>query len=352
MSEGSTAFDNLFPELLIDFLKVLDRSLVICLDDLQSIDEESLQLLADSLEKVGNLLIVCAYRDNEMSGIHPLMLTLSDIRTKGIAVTNTILSSLNEIHIHELVADSFNCQIESIRPLAELVYKKSNGNPFFAIKFLKSLERDGLVKFNPDLESWQCDLSKIKIQSLTNDEIELMALQLQQLPIETQEMLKLAACLGMEFDLSTVGIIARQSEAEVAEILWSALQAGSIVPQQETYNFFPFAAEVAPIERLVAVSYRFSHDRCCQAAYSLIPVAERELFQYQIGELLLHQTLAATGLSTSRNYRDRSLSEPELMAIAALDRSRLFTIVDRLNYGAVKGIAPTLLRQLNTIAIR
>jgi PAS domain S-box-containing protein len=352
LSEDNAGFDNLFPDLLINFLKVLDRPIIICLDDLQSIEEESLQLLENSMKKVDNLLIVCAYRDNEMSGIHPLMLTVNELRASSIAVTNTILSPLNEIHIHELVADSFNCHLESIRPLGELVYQKSNGNPFFAIKFLKSLERDDLIKFNPELESWQCDLSKIKIQSLTNDEIELMALQLQQLPIETQEMLKLAACLGMEFDLQTLGIVARQSEAEVAEILWGALQAGAIVPQQETYNFFPFAAESAPIEQLVAVSYRFSHDRVCQAAYSLIPAAERSMFQYRVGELLLDRALTATGLPASRDYTDRSLSEPELTAIATLDRARLFTIVDRLNYGAILGLNPTLLRQLNTIASR
>jgi PAS domain S-box-containing protein len=350
--DDTIRFDNLFPK-LVDFLKVLDRPLVICLDDLQAIDEDSLQLLEYLMRNIKNLLMVCAYRDNEMSGIHPLMMTVNELRASGIAVTNTILSSLDETYIHELLADSFNCQIESIRPLAELVYHKTNGNPFFAIKFLKSLERDGLIKFNAELESWQCDLSKIKIQSLTNDEIDLMALQLQQLSVETQEMLKLAACLGMEFDLQTVGIITRQSEAEVAEILWSALQAGSIVPKQETYNFFPVAAESAPIERLVAVSYRFSHDRVCQAAYSLIPAAERAMFRYQIGELLLHHALVATGLpAASRNQPDRSLSEAELRAIAALDRSRLFTIVELLNHSAVMGVNPTLLRQLNTIASR
>ena len=334
--EDRQRFKLLFHQ-FIEFFNILEQPIAIFLDNVQWIDEDSLDFL-ELLMQQSQLLMICTYRDNELSGIHPMMMTVSQLRQRGIIVSNIILSSLNIEHINELVADSFNCEVDSIRPLAEVVYQKTNGNPFFVTKFLKSLESDGLVKFNAQIESWQCDLSQIKIQSLTNDEIDLMANQLQQLPESTQELLQLAACLGMQFDIRTLAMISPLSEAELAKILWTSLQAGAIIPLEETCNFPQLVTDAEQITQAnataVVIYYQFSHDRVRLAAYSLIPESVRAVLNYRIAELLLEQAIAATdGNAPVVNISQQWLSEPDCQAIATISAARLLPIVDLFNCG-------------------
>jgi predicted ATPase/signal transduction histidine kinase/CheY-like chemotaxis protein len=327
----------------IKFLATLEQPLVIFLDNIQSIDDDSLELLRLLMQEGKKLLMIGTYRDNELSGIHPLMLTVNQIKQMGIAVSNIMVSPLSKLHITELVADSFNCSIDSVRPFAALVYQKTNGNPFFAIKFLKSLERDGLIKFNPQVESWQCDLSQIKIQWLTNDEIELMTDRLQQLSLSIQQILKLAACMGMEFDLHTLAIVSQQSQVVVAKILSEILQEGSIVPLQETYHFCQLVPEMTQLDPSVAVYYRFSHDRVQQAAYSLIPELERASYHDRIGELLLEQIVSSTPPPA-----EIGVAQLHWMNIAAGHKDRFLIAINQLNYS----IGPTLDRSKRDLLIQ
>jgi predicted ATPase/signal transduction histidine kinase/CheY-like chemotaxis protein len=316
--ETRDRFKLLFTK-LVEILTTLAQPLVICLDDLQWIDADSLELLELLMQKQGQLLIICAYQDHELSGIHPLMLSVNRLQDKGSLINHLMMSPLSAVQIDRLVAESLNASTESVQSLAALVHQKTNGNPFFAIKFLTSLLDDGLIKFDRQVGSWQCDLSEIKVQSLTNDEIELMATQLQKLPESTQQILKLAACMGREFNLSTVAISSQQSELTVRTQLLPALQTGSIVPLQETCNLIQTA--MLPIEQVIAVSYRFTHDRVRQAAYSLIPVAERASVHAQIGELLL-ETLTPILTQTS-----------DWSQLPADRAAQLLVAVDRLNQG-------------------
>ena len=68
------------------------------------------------------------------------------------------------------------------------------------------MHEDGLIYFDFDEGNWQCDIPQVKELALTDDVVEFMALQLQKLPTATQDVLKLAACIGNEFDLATLAI--------------------------------------------------------------------------------------------------------------------------------------------------
>ena len=221
---------------------------------------------------------------------------------------------LSQSDINQLVSDTLSCDSNQIEPLVELVYQETQGNPFFTTQFLKALHQDGLIQFNQQLGSWKYDISQIKLENLTDDVVEFMARQLQKLPPDTQEVLKLAACMGAEFDLATLAIISQQSELATGAALWKSLQLGLVIPLEETYKFFQadeekLSSQILLDKQTVGITYRFLHDRVQQAAYSLIPEIKRSPLHYQIGKLLLQQL---------------SPAEKE---------ERLFTIVNQLNYG-------------------
>ncbi|MGD1806033.1 trifunctional serine/threonine-protein kinase/ATP-binding protein/sensor histidine kinase [Dapis sp. BLCC M126] len=145
--------------------------------------------------------------------------------------------------------------------------------------------------------------------ALTDNVVEFMAGRLHKLPEETQKVLKLAACIGNQFDLETLAIICEIHSAEVAADLWSSLREGLVLPQSQTYKFFQGREKNEDKADSIAVRYRFLHDRVQQAAYSLIPDQEKQTTHYRIGQRLLQNT------------------SPEMR------EERIFELVGQLNYG-------------------
>jgi diguanylate cyclase (GGDEF)-like protein len=286
---AGTAAQNRFNLLFQKFVQVftqVEHPLVIFLDDLQWADSASLKLLQLLMQDAGHLLVLGAYRDNEVSESHSFILTVEEIRTTGAIVQTITLQSLTQSTITQWVADTLICDVTVAQPFAELVYQKTKGNPFFVTQFLRALHQDGWIAFDPVHQYWHCDLSQIRTLSLTDDVVTFLTTQLRKLPTETQTMMKLAACIGAHVDLATLAIVSERSQSEVATALWQALQDGFILPIAETYKFFQGEAFQNNLEDM-AVPYRFLHDRVQQAAYSLIAEADRPALHLKIGRLLL-----------------------------------------------------------------
>ncbi|MBD2563520.1 MULTISPECIES: ATP-binding sensor histidine kinase [Nostoc] len=290
------AAQNRFNLLFQKFIQVFatrEHPLVIFLDDLQWADSASLNLLKLLMTQsdCGYLFIIGAYRDNEVFAGHPLMLTLDEIEKVSSPVNTLALVPLSQADVNHLIADSLSCATEQALPLTELVYQKAKGNPFFTTQFLKALHEDGLITFDWEAGFWQCDVVQVRAIALTDDVVEFMTQQLQKLPPNTQDILKLAACIGNQFDLGTLAIISEQSQIEAAASLWKALQEGLILPQNEVYKFF-VRQEHQPVTQnnSEVVAYKFLHDRVQQAAYSLIPADEKQPVHLKIGQLLLSNT--------------------------------------------------------------
>ncbi len=362
--EGSAAQNrfNLLFEKFIAVFTTIEHPLTLFLDDLQWVDSASLNLLKVLMGDTqrGYLLLLGAYRDHEVFPAHPLMLTLGELekrcdpasalalaqllrrrqllckrqdasgqtprrrqaqgnadqererapREQKTTISTITLAPLSVSHINQLVAQTLICTVDLATPLTDLVYQKTKGNPFFTTQFLKGLYEDDLITFNRNLGYWECDLVKVQDAALTDDVVEFMAGRLHKLPEATQKALKLAACIGNQFELETLAIICENSSEEVAATLWSALREGLILPQSQNYKFFQGWEQDEEKGDGITVSYRFLHDRVQQAAYSLIPEDRKQQTHLTIGQLLLECT-------SEENLEDK-----------------IFDIINHLNMGA------------------
>ncbi|MBD2198486.1 MULTISPECIES: ATP-binding sensor histidine kinase [Calothrix] len=331
-SASQNRFNLLFGKFIQVFTKQ-EHPLVIFLDDLQWADSASLNLLKllMSESETGYLLVLGAYRDNEVFPAHPLMLTLNEIRQTGVNLNTLILAALNELDITCLVADTLQCANNIAAPLSHLVYQKTQGNPFFTIQFLYGLHEEECIIFNPTSGYWQCDLTQVTQLALTDDVVEFTIRRLQRLPEATQQVLKLAACIGNRFDLETLAVVCEATPESVAADLWRSLQDGLVIPENSTYKFFQGKGDDVETVDNITVSYLFLHDRVQQAAYSLIPETLKQATHFQIGKLLLANVSPAE------------------------QGSKIFAIVNHLNQGFVLHQSQeerSELLQLNLIAGR
>ncbi|WP_414567408.1 protein kinase domain-containing protein [Nostoc sp. CCY 9925] len=314
---SGSAAQNRFNLLFQKFIQIFttkEHPLVIFLDDLQWADTASLKLIqllmcentlsniSEETEKITEikrgLLLIGSYRDNEVSKAHPLYLTLQEIEQAGASISTITLAPLNQGDLNHLIADTLHCPELVAVSLTQMVFAKTKGNPFFSIQFLKSLYEEGLIALNFDLGYWQYDICKIKELALTDDVVEFIAIQIEKLPINTQKVLKLAACVGNQFDLKSLAIVHEKSVVDTASDLWQALLDGLILPHTENYNICPVDNNkeliIAAIEstqfaslNLQIPKYKFVHDRVQQAAYSLIPEEQKKPIHLKIGLLLL-----------------------------------------------------------------
>jgi len=289
-----------------------EHPLALFLDDLQWLDIATLDLLQDLMIQgdVRHLLLIGAYRDNEVTATHPLMRRLEAIRgTDGAPVQEIALAPLGRDDVCRLIEDSLHCDDVRAAPLAQLVHEKSAGNPFFAIQFLSALIDEGLVTFDHSGTRWQWDLPRIHAKGYTDNVIDLMVGKLRRLPTDTQRALRHLACLGNSADPTVLTLVYEDSKQELDHDLQLALQTGLVFRSEGAYTFL--------------------HDRVQEAAYSLIPEAERAEVHLRIGRVLaahapleqregaifeiVNQLNRATALISSRAEKEQ-LAEFNLMA--------------------------------------
>jgi predicted ATPase/signal transduction histidine kinase len=304
---------NRFQMVFRRFLGVFARKehpLALFLDDLQWLDAATLELLEHLVThpEVRHLLLLGAYRDNEVGPAHPLLRTLEAIRAVDARVHEIVLAPLELDDVGRLIADALHCEPERAQPLAELVQEKTGSNPFFAIQFFIALADEGLLAFDPVAAAWQWNIDSIRAKSYSDNVVDLMAGKLKRLSSTTQDLLKQFACLGNVAPTATLSLVYGTTEEAIHVALWEAVRAGLIFRENSVYKFL--------------------HDRIQQAAYTLIPEEHRADVHLRIGRALL-----------------ASMTADELA-------EHLFDVANQFNRGAARLVDRDEKAQVATINLR
>jgi PAS domain S-box-containing protein len=249
-----------------------EHPLALFIDDLQWLDWATLDLIEHLVlhPEVRHLLLIGAYRDNEVGPAHPLVRMLVRLREGGARVQEILLKPLMPNDVERLLGDALHTDSGRVQPLANLVFEKTGGNPFFAIQFLGALAEEALLTFNADKATWGWDLPRIRAKGFTDNVADLMATKLRRLPPTTQRILGRLACLGNAADTLTLALVHETSEAAITAALWEAVRTGLVLRSDGTYAFL--------------------HDRVQEAAYGLILADERAMAHLRIGRLLAART--------------------------------------------------------------
>ncbi len=284
------------------------RPLALFLDDLQWADPASLRLLGDLVTEAEpmHLLLVGAYRDNEVDRLHPLRRAIDDLERAAVPVREIALGPLSPRELDRLVADTVHATEVEVAPLSALVYEKTQGNPFFVLQLLGTLHGANEIEFDRTLGRWRWDVARIRARGYSDNVAQLLAEKVASLPPDTRRALGLAACLAGTFDAETFAAL---FEGDHHVALGRAVEEGLLIQLDDEYSF--------------------SHDRVEEAAYALVPADERAATHLTIGRKLLartapgavneacfglvHQLNRGASLITSRQERE-TVAELDLVA--------------------------------------
>lgn len=297
-------FDSVFRK-FVEVCARREHPLVIFLDDLQWADAASLRMITNLVCDPGplHLLLIGAYRDNEVDSAHLLSKLIAELRKSTVPLHEIALPPLSTGHVSALVSDALGCSQDVSAPLVRLVFDKTRGNPFFAVQLLKSLYHEKLLSFNMANGCWEWDLPGVDAVGYSDNVVDLLLDKLRRLPASTREMLVRKACLGNRSDVQSLLTVVDTSPELLEADLSRAVEEGLLVRMDD--------------------GVRFLHDRVQQAAYSLLNEQER----------------AATHLSIGRSL---------LRAFGDVDE-RIFDIVNQLNHGIALLTDPVELLQLSEL---
>ncbi|MBV8825485.1 MAG: AAA family ATPase [Hyphomicrobiales bacterium] len=266
---------RVFHQVLRRFIGVFARPdcpLVIFVDDLQWLDTATLEALQHLLlqEDVKSLLLVGAYRDNEVGPDHPLLRCVDAIRRAGVPISDIKLVPLDLTDLHAMIAETLHDN--DVLPLTELVHEKTAGNPLFASQFFTALADDGLIAFEPGSRRWLWDASRIASRRFTDNVVELMIKKIMRLPAPCREALRVMACIGNTVRVDALAAALDVSVSDLHASVRHAIDAGLVTLQSGAYTVL--------------------HDRIQEACYALIAEAERPSVHLRVGRQILTRTPA------------------------------------------------------------
>ncbi|WP_075348655.1 adenylate/guanylate cyclase domain-containing protein [Algoriphagus marinus] len=275
MNESKNRFDQVFSSFIRSFASE-DHPLCIFLDDLQWLDTTTRRWLENTLldSSLKHLLIICAYRENEVSPSHPLMMMLDRLQSQGVGSTLFALEPLGQDSVEEIIADSLSIPKKSGEELAKIVFRKTLGNPFFIRQCLLTLYESGVIHLSQNTLHWTYSAEKAHRVSISDNVIDLMSELFFRLPEEVQTTLKYASCIGNTFSIEVLSGLVDITEGEL-DMQLKLAEKLCIIENLNTK------------ERSGDDDYGFQHDKIQQAALGLLSEIEKQKIRLEIGKSII-----------------------------------------------------------------
>ncbi|MCA1745661.1 MAG: AAA family ATPase, partial [Bacteroidales bacterium] len=270
---------------LFKAISLPEHPLVLFIDDWQWADMASIELLKNL--KIGTelryLMLIVAYRHNEVDINHPLTNTLNELQLNQVPFKKIEIQNLTFQHVYHFLKDTLLPETQHLEDLAHIIHEKTKGNPFFVKSALHYLVDGHMLWLNKAGDRWEwTTVGQQKIQ-IPEDVASLFVSQLKKASPTTRLLLFYAACLGNRFDLGIFSIVSKKNMEECRQFLSSEVVKEIIVPLSE------YDEGRSSINESDASSYIFKHDKLQQAAISLIEEGEQAPIFYEIGQLMLAQ---------------------------------------------------------------
>ncbi len=287
-SERQNRFNNVFQTFIRNICKP-EHPLILFIDDWQWADMASLNLLKLLMTDAQShaLLVIGAYRDNEVDTSHPFALMLEDIKKVRGTIQNIVLTPLSKEVVNQLVAETLHTTPDEVESLADLIYKKTNGSPFFVNQFLGELYERNFLNFDAEQRGWLWDFEQIQDLKSTDNVVELLVNKIQRFNPETQNVLQLGACIGNNFPLKVLSYINNKDQITTLNELREAIEEGVVLPIRG--NMKAVSEETIDAN----VYFKFLHDNVEQAAYSMITNTLRQQTQLKIGRMVQEKSTEA-----------------------------------------------------------
>ena len=283
--EERTRFKSVL-EKLLSLLAAPEHPLVLFLDDIHRADMGSLEMLEELFknEDIHNLMIVVCYRDNEVSSDHPLILSLNKIIQRGGRVTQLNLKGLNPESTVQMLGDIFKTEADTAARLAEIIYRKTKGNPFYIKQFLRLCHSKGYLKLDMDTGSWSWEEAKILACPAQENVVDFLTENLNQFSEETISLLSLGACIGQSFSVEDLSAVCSLPEREINRRLIMAVAQEAVYPMEKDGKTG------------LQTTYQFTHDRFQQVFYTALPEKARASVHYLLGRRYEEHARAAGDL--------------------------------------------------------
>ncbi|WP_338759821.1 AAA family ATPase [Bernardetia sp. ABR2-2B] len=287
---GAKEAQNRFNVLMINFLSTIateENPLVCFLDDWQWADFSSVDLLLlINTTKIPYLLLINAYRSNEIEVLSPFGKSKTDI----VSDSSTEVIELKELPksvINTMLMDSFGKQKEEVKQLAEIIYQKTKGNPFFTNQFIETIYREKLLFFDYDKETWTWKESDIESFNLSDNVVDLIAKKINTQSEEIIKVLNIASCIGNRFDAFVLKNVTNIKTTKLIEILWSAKKEDFVLPVSKNSQEYRHLKEEEWNEELLKeVEFKFAHDKIQQTAYQLLDAEQTSTYHLKIADFL------------------------------------------------------------------
>mmetsp|Transcript_1921 Transcript_1921/g.4149 ORF Transcript_1921/g.4149 Transcript_1921/m.4149 type:complete len:1254 (-) Transcript_1921:1038-4799(-) len=258
---------------LINAISDQSHPIAFYLDDLHWCDEATLDMIQAVVidPDIRYCLFLGSYRVNaEELGVTKMLDSIQSHH--GVRLVRLKLSCIEKESVNSFISELLCIPPCLCKPLSTVVHSKTGGLILFAVGFLKSLHEEGMIRFNLNTGKWQYNVNDIRQRIIPTDVVQHLSERMTRLPNNIQSLLKIAACLGFEFDTALLQMAIKGNKVTMAELIPYAIESG-------------FLQEIPNKRRLI-----WAHDEIHLAAYNLIPLNKRQSSHLLIGTRIYMNT--------------------------------------------------------------